>query len=128
MEGATAGVAGSGAMAVTLADSEEARAVQEELAAPATVAATVVMAAVAVVETSQEMAEVVAGRAGVAHLAAAEVSGAVEWRAAGWREAVHVEDESVAETRVAVFVVAGRAEAQAAWSCRLGTHSRRHQG
>lgn len=113
---------------MTLADSEEARAVQEELAAAATVAATVVMAAVAVVETSQEMAEVVAGRAVVAHLVAAEVSGDVEWRAAGWREAVHVEDESVAETMVAVFAVGGKAEAQAAWSCRLGTHSRRHQG
>ena len=131
-------------MAVTLVDSgskEEARALREELAAaatmaaarlaPATVAATMLMAAVTVAEASQGMAEVVevvADGAVVAHLAAAEVSGAVEWRAAGWREAVHVEDESVAETRVAVFVVAGRAEAQAAWSCRLGTHSRRHQG
>ena len=94
---------------MTLVDAdlkEEARAVREELAAPATVAATVLTAVAVLAEMSREVVEAVADRAVVAHLAAVEVSAAVEWRAAGWGEVVHVEaDESVAETRVAVFAV-----------------------
>ena len=102
----------------------EARAARVELATAARVVAMVLVAAVAVAETSQEGAGAGADKAVVAHLAAAEASGAVGWRAEGRREAEHAEaEEPAAGTRVvAVAVVAA-----AAWSCHLDTHSRRHQ-